>query len=161
MIATAGSRPTAYRRADTLTADYAYYVPRGVLRGLLPDQPDSGMRRAASYAVRIRTRTAPKGCAPHSRVMPAPICLPAVSRIYTFATHLLAGGAPITYVAAQLGHRKPTTTLLFYAHWIPGARTRAISIASQQRASRPSRRSRPPYTTRRAPRRRGTDLAPF
>ena len=59
MIATAGSRPTAYRRADTLTADYAYYVSRGVLRGLLPDQPDSGMRRAASYAVRIRTRTCP------------------------------------------------------------------------------------------------------
>jgi hypothetical protein len=28
--------------------------------------------------------------------------------------------APITYVAAQLGHRKPTTTLMFYAHWIPG-----------------------------------------
>ena len=43
-----------------------------------------------------------------------------MSRIYTFATHLLAGGAPITYVAAQLVHRKPTTTLLFYAHWIPG-----------------------------------------
>jgi hypothetical protein len=39
---------------------------------------------------------------------------------HTFATHLLAGGAPITYVAAQLGHRKPTTTLLFYARWIPG-----------------------------------------
>ena len=57
MIATAGSRLAAYRRADTLTADYAYYVSRGVLRGLLPDQPDSGMRRAASYAVRMRTRT--------------------------------------------------------------------------------------------------------
>ena len=31
----------------------------------------------------------------------------------------MAEGAPITYVAAQLGHRKPTTTLAFYAHWIP------------------------------------------
>ncbi len=39
---------------------------------------------------------------------------------HTFATHLLSEGAPITYVAAQLGHRKPTTTLAFYAHWIPG-----------------------------------------
>ena len=38
---------------------------------------------------------------------------------HTSATHLLADGAPITYVAAQLGHRKPTTTLAFYAHWIP------------------------------------------
>ena len=38
---------------------------------------------------------------------------------HTFATHLLSDGAPITYVAAQLGHAKPTTTLAFYAHWIP------------------------------------------
>ncbi len=30
---------------------------------------------------------------------------------HTFATHLLMQGAPITYVAAQLGHTKPTTTL--------------------------------------------------
>jgi len=27
--------------------------------------------------------------------------------------------APITYVAAQLGHSTPTTTLNHYAHWIP------------------------------------------
>jgi len=32
---------------------------------------------------------------------------------HTFATHLLADRAPITYVAAQLGHRKPTTTPAF------------------------------------------------
>jgi integrase len=38
---------------------------------------------------------------------------------HTFATHLLGAGEPITYVAAQLGHAKPTTTLAFYAHWIP------------------------------------------
>src|SRR5438874_842385 len=38
---------------------------------------------------------------------------------HTSATHLLADGAPITYVAAPLGHRKPTTTPAFYAHWIP------------------------------------------
>jgi integrase len=38
---------------------------------------------------------------------------------HTFATHLLAESAPITYVAAQLGHAKPTTTLAFYAHWLP------------------------------------------
>jgi hypothetical protein len=30
--------------------------------------------------------------------------------------------APITYVAAQLGHAKPTTTLAFYAHHIPTER---------------------------------------
>jgi integrase len=38
---------------------------------------------------------------------------------HTFATDLLEENAPITYVAAQLGHAKPTTTLAFYAHWLP------------------------------------------
>ena len=38
---------------------------------------------------------------------------------HTYASHLLAEGAPITYVAAQLGHARPTTTLAHYAHWIP------------------------------------------
>jgi integrase len=40
---------------------------------------------------------------------------------HTFATHLLAEGALITYVAAQLGHKKPTTTLLFYQRVEAGA----------------------------------------
>jgi integrase len=38
---------------------------------------------------------------------------------HSFATHLLAEGAPITSVSNQLGHAKPTTTLAFYAHWLP------------------------------------------
>src|SRR5262249_38109681 len=37
---------------------------------------------------------------------------------HTFATLLLAC-APITYVAAQLGHARPSTTLQWYAHWLP------------------------------------------
>ncbi len=41
---------------------------------------------------------------------------------HTFATLLLAQNAPITYVAAQLGHSKPTTTLQWYAHWLPSSR---------------------------------------
>jgi integrase len=49
--------------------------------------------------------------------------LPLTIRLYdlrhTFATALLSEGAPITYVAAQMGHAKPTTTLQWYAHWIP------------------------------------------
>ncbi len=32
---------------------------------------------------------------------------------------LLQKGKPITYVASQLGHAKPTTTLKNYAHWLP------------------------------------------
>jgi integrase len=38
---------------------------------------------------------------------------------HTFAILLLADGAPLTYVAAQLGHAKATTTLQWYAHWLP------------------------------------------
>lgn len=38
---------------------------------------------------------------------------------HTFAITLLAEGAPLTYVAAQMGHTKPTTTLLWHAHWLP------------------------------------------
>jgi integrase len=38
---------------------------------------------------------------------------------HTFASHLLAAGAPITYVSAQLGHASSTTTLKWYAHWMP------------------------------------------
>jgi integrase len=43
---------------------------------------------------------------------------------HTFATSLLAKGAPITYVAHQLGHSNPATTLRFYARWIPSNRWR-------------------------------------
>ena len=38
---------------------------------------------------------------------------------HTFATQLLTEGADLMYVAHQLGHSKPTTTLAYYAHWIP------------------------------------------
>ena len=45
---------------------------------------------------------------------------------HTFATELLAQGAPITYVAAKLGHTKPTTTLQWYAHWLPRGEKRWV-----------------------------------
>ena len=38
---------------------------------------------------------------------------------HTYASLLLAAGAPITYVSAQLGHATPATTLRYYAKWIP------------------------------------------
>jgi integrase-like protein len=38
---------------------------------------------------------------------------------HTFASQLLAEGTPITYVSAQLGHARPTTTLQWYARWLP------------------------------------------
>src|SRR6266850_1441647 len=45
---------------------------------------------------------------------------------HTFASLLLAQGVPITYVAAQLGHSKPTTTLQWYAHWIASGHERFV-----------------------------------
>jgi len=43
---------------------------------------------------------------------------------HTFASLLLAHGAPITHVSAQLGHRDATTTLRWYARWLPRAEAR-------------------------------------
>jgi len=64
---------------------------------------------------------------------------------HTFASHLLAEGAPITYVAAQLGHAKPTTTLLYYAHWLPrGDKHYVDRLAAAREAAAPMA---PPGTT--------------
>jgi len=56
---------------------------------------------------------------------------------HSYATHLLALGAPLTYVSAQLGHRKPTTTLAFYAHWIPRGDKEWIDRLSSERLAAP------------------------
>jgi hypothetical protein len=69
---------------------------------------------------------------------------------YTFASLLLAQAAPITYVAAQLGHSKPTRTLQWYAHWIPSGHERFVDdIAAPQRRR-----------TGRGPKSLGTNCAP-
>lgn len=67
---------------------------------------------------------------------------------HTFATHLLTERADLLYVAHQLGHAKPTTTLQYYAHWMPrgdkanldrmiAARVRVSRRQRQRSSSRP------------------------
>jgi integrase len=51
---------------------------------------------------------------------------------HTLASMLLASGAPITYAAAQLGHTKPTTTLRYYARWLPKEGRRYVDLMEMQ-----------------------------
>jgi|WetSurMetagenome_2_1015567.scaffolds.fasta_scaffold142076_3 integrase len=50
----------------------------------------------------------------------------------TFASVLLANGAPITYVAAQLGHTNPSTTLRFYSRWVPSSGKRYVDMMNSR-----------------------------
>jgi hypothetical protein len=54
---------------------------------------------------------------------------------HTFASHLIATGAPITYIAAQLGHKKVTTTLTYYAHLFPNGDRRYVEQMERVRSS--------------------------
>ena len=50
---------------------------------------------------------------------------------HTFATRLLDRGVPITYVSGQLGHADATTTLTWYAHYLPKATTRYVDLLDE------------------------------
>ncbi len=47
---------------------------------------------------------------------------------HTYASLLLAAGAPLTYVANQLGHANPATTLRWYGRWVPGSGRRWVDV---------------------------------
>jgi integrase len=54
---------------------------------------------------------------------------------HTFASLLLAASAPITYVSAQLGHVNPSTTLRYYARWIPNKGRRWVDLLGRVTAA--------------------------
>jgi integrase len=56
---------------------------------------------------------------------------------HTWASHMLAGGADLAYVSAQLGHANPSITLRIYSHWVPGTRRITTSILDTKPASTP------------------------
>jgi integrase len=52
-----------------------------------------------------------------------------------FASLLPAEGAPLPYVAAQLDHSNPTTTLRHYAHWLPKHGRRWVNVLDGRAAA--------------------------
>jgi integrase len=51
---------------------------------------------------------------------------------HTYASLLLNAGAPITYVAQQLGHSSPATTLRHYAKWVKGQGRRWVDLLDRR-----------------------------
>jgi integrase len=47
---------------------------------------------------------------------------------HTYASLLLSAGVPLLYVSQQLGHTNPTTTLRYYARWIPTGEQRYVDV---------------------------------
>jgi integrase len=58
-----------------------------------------------------------------------------VREIPTCSSLLLAAGAPITYVSAQLGHAPPPPTLRYYAKWIPSQGRRWVEVLDRMPSS--------------------------
>jgi integrase len=61
---------------------------------------------------------------------------------HTYASLLLSAGAPITYLSAQLGHATPTTTLRYYAKWIPSQGRRWVEVLDQADITASRKRSK-------------------
>jgi integrase len=53
---------------------------------------------------------------------------------HTYASLLLSAGAPLLYISQQLGHKKPTTTLRYYATWVPSGDRRWVDLLGRDLA---------------------------
>jgi integrase len=47
---------------------------------------------------------------------------------HSFASLLLSSNVPLLYVSKQLGHANPTTTLRYYARWVPTGDSRYVDV---------------------------------
>ena len=65
---------------------------------------------------------------------------------HSYASLLLAEGAPITYVAHQLGHARPATTLRYYAKWVPTKGKRWVAVLDRRVAGSGLERNVEPET---------------
>jgi integrase len=54
---------------------------------------------------------------------------------HSWASHMLASGADLAYVAAQLGHSSPAVTLEIYTHWVPGTARVTAAIFDRRNAN--------------------------
>jgi integrase len=62
---------------------------------------------------------------------------------HSWASHMLAAGADLAYVSAQLGHANPSITLRIYSHWVPGTRRVTTSILDTKSVNVSEMNSRP------------------
>jgi integrase len=49
---------------------------------------------------------------------------------------MLAAGADLAYVSAQLGHANPSITLRIYSHWVPGMRRVTTAVLDTKNANK-------------------------
>lgn len=61
---------------------------------------------------------------------------------HTFATTLISEGAPLNYLARQLGHRNATTTLKHYVRWVPTERRRFVDALDGRQEESGSKKRR-------------------
>ena len=100
-------RPASHRENDWLTRQYCGSVPP--IKGRYTRNATCGGSFIASY----KRRTSQAFASTISAIpMPACSCHP----------------VPLLYVSQQLGHTNPTTTLRYYARWIPTGDQRYVDL---------------------------------
>ncbi len=118
-LAAALKRHLAWVKAESLRSG------SGDLEWLFPTQEGTPMDK--DHLGGIFRRLLKRAGLPHHRVY---------DLRHTYASLLLADGAPLTYVSAQLGHANPTTTLRHYARWMPKKGKRWVNVLDKT-AGRP------------------------